>query len=70
MSNKFDSLFDNQLSNHLKKSQIENRDEIISLISTSFPWTSTIDHFFANQILFEGITLIKNSILQFEEGFF
>lgn len=70
MSNDLVSLFESQLSNHLKKSQIENRNEIISLINTSFLWTSNIDNFFANQILFESETLIKNSILQFEEGFF
>ncbi len=42
MSNDLDSLFESQLSNHLKKSQIENRNEIISLINTSFLWTSII----------------------------
>ena len=70
MKDEVTTLFEDGLSRHLKKSQIEDRDNILMLLNTSFPWTSRMDIFFANNIMFESLTLIKNSVIQFEEGFF
>lgn len=65
-----EEFFKSNFERHLKKSSIKDRDEIMLLVSTSFPWTGMIGAFFCNDFMLESVQLIKNSILVFEQGFF
>ncbi len=65
-----DHLLENNFKKHLKQTQIEDRDELLLLISTAFPWTGIADALFCNEFMYESVELIKNSIMVFEQGFF
>ena len=70
MDDRLEKLLHEGITRHLRKSRIEDRDTIIPLIDTFFPWTSRIDLFFCNSIMFESIELLKNSIILFESGYY
>lgn len=68
--NYLEDLLEEQSKALLRKSKIEDKKTIMSLLNIFLPWTGRADVFFANEFMYESVALIKNSVFLFENGYF